>query len=128
MNPLPLPPQQPPPPPPPAPRQPAPPPAPPEWARLAAAARRAAAAARDTAAPHGFAARLVARAMGLAAAARPAAAPLFARFSLRALGFACLLAIASVALNYGAIVNAMREDIATLGEPVALVDSSDQAS
>ncbi|MDR2675296.1 MAG: hypothetical protein LBC18_10665 [Opitutaceae bacterium] len=113
MNPLPLPPQQ--------------PPAPPEWARLAAAARRAA-AARDTAAPHGFAARLVARAMGLAAAARPAAAPLFARFSLRALGFACLLAIASVALNYGAIVNAMREDIATLGEPVALVDSSDQAS
>lgn len=99
-------------------------PTPPEWARLAAAARRAA-DARDAAAPYGFAVRVVARAMGIT---QPAAASLFARFSLRALGFACLLAIASVALNYGAIVNAMQEDIATLGEPVALVDSSDQAS
>jgi hypothetical protein len=99
-------------------------PTPPEWARLAAAARRAA-DAHATAAPYGFAVRVVARAMGIT---RPAAASLFARFSLRALGFACLLALASVALNYGAIVNAMQEDIATLGEPVALVDSSDQTS
>jgi hypothetical protein len=101
-------------------------PTPPEWARLAAVARRAAAGdARDPAAPCGFAARVVARAVGIA---QPAAASLFARLSLRALGFACLLAIASVALNYGAIVHAMQEDIATLGEPVAIADASDQCS
>ncbi len=99
-------------------------PTPPEWARIAAAARRAA-DERATGAPHGFAVRVVARAMGIAP---PAAAALFARFSLRALGFAGLLAVASVALNYGAIVNAMQEDIAALGEPVALVDASDQSS
>jgi hypothetical protein len=99
-------------------------PTPPEWARLAAAARRAI-GARDTAAPYGFAMRVVARAVGIA---QPAAASLFARFSLRALGFACLLAIASVALNYGAIVHAMQEDIATLGEPVAIADASDPCS
>jgi hypothetical protein len=71
----------------------------PRWQRLAAAARQAR-DERDTAAPSGFATRVAAHAF--AQAEQPLSA-LFARFSWRALGFAALLALVSVAANYSVI-------------------------
>lgn len=65
------------------------------WQRLAAAARRAPAAA-DATAPYGFATRVAARAF---VAARPTAS-LLERFSLRALGVACLMAMLGAAYSY----------------------------
>jgi hypothetical protein len=65
------------------------------WTRLTAAARRAP-DDRDTAAPYGFATRVAA----LALAQEQRIASLFERFALRAVGLSCLLALASVALNY----------------------------
>ncbi len=67
------------------------------WSRLVAAARRAD-AARDTSAPYGFATRIAALAFS-----SELRVSLFDRFALRALGVACLLAIASVAINYSAV-------------------------
>jgi hypothetical protein len=69
------------------------------WSRLTAAARQVR-DERDTAAPPGFATRVAAHAF--ATAEQPFSA-LFARFSWRALGFAALLALVSVAANYSAI-------------------------
>ena len=69
------------------------------WLRLAAAARQIR-DERDTAAPSGFATRVAAHAF--AREKQPFSA-LFARFSWRALGFAALLTLASVAANYSAI-------------------------
>jgi hypothetical protein len=71
----------------------------PRWQRLAAAARQVR-DERDTAAPAGFATRVAAHAF--ARVEQPFSA-LFARFSWRALGFAALLALVSVAANYSAI-------------------------
>ncbi len=65
----------------------------PRWQRLAAAARQVR-DGRDTAAPSGFATRVAAQAF--AAVEQPFSA-LLARFSWRALGFAALLALISVA-------------------------------
>lgn len=65
------------------------------WSRLVAAARTAP-EMRDATPPYGFATRVVARAF----TQPPAAVSLFERFSLRALGFACLLALASAVANY----------------------------
>src|SRR4051794_21190444 len=90
------------------------------WARLAAGARRASAAdVRDTKAPFGFSTRIAALAL---AAERPVAS-LMERFSLRALGFASLLALASVAANYSAIVSSMADDDASLAgdDPVVML-------
>ena len=71
----------------------------PRWQRLAAAARQTR-DERDTAAPSGFATRVAAHAF---AQAEPPLSALFARFSWRALGFAALLALVSVAANYSVI-------------------------
>jgi hypothetical protein len=73
-------------------------PTPPEWQRLVASARRHS-DRRDDRAPFGFATRVAALAF---AAERPIMA-LFERLSLRAMGVACLLAVAAVAANYGSV-------------------------
>jgi hypothetical protein len=65
------------------------------WSRLAAAAQRVT-DDRDTAAPYGFSTRVAA----LAFATERRVSSLFDRFALRAVGVACLLAIASIAINY----------------------------
>lgn len=65
------------------------------WQRLAAAARRAPATPAE-AAPYGFATRVAARAF---AAPRPAGSVL-ERFSLRALGVACMMALLGAAFSY----------------------------
>lgn len=65
------------------------------WQRLAAAARRAP-ATPDEAAPYGFATRVAAQAF---TTQRPVGS-LLERFSLRALGVACLLALVGVGANY----------------------------
>ncbi len=72
-----------------------------QWRRLAAAARRPV-DERDAAAPYGFATRVAAQAF---AAQRPMVASLLERFSLRALGVACLLAMVGVAANYSRIAD-----------------------
>lgn len=66
------------------------------WMRLTAAARTVR-DERDVAAPYGFATRVVALAQEVKVAS------LFERFALRAVGIACLLALASVAVNYKAL-------------------------
>lgn len=70
------------------------------WARLTAAARQVQ-DDRETSAPHGFPTRIAA--LGLAQQRSFGLAALFERFSLRAVGLASLLAILSLALNYGEI-------------------------
>lgn len=89
------------------------------WARLTAAARRAPAPG-DTAAPYGFSTRVAA--LALAAAERPMRS-LFERFSLKAVGLASLLAVASVVANYSALtVEAAEEDYSVVGEdPVSVL-------
>lgn len=83
------------------------------WQKLVAAARRAPADERETAAPYGFATRVAALAM--AAEPRPMAA-LLERFSWRALGLAALLAVASVAVNYGSLAAKTAEEEAIFDE------------
>jgi hypothetical protein len=68
------------------------------WPRLAAAARQIT-DDRETTAPYGFATRVVALAMS----SERRVASLFERFAFKAVGVACLLAIASVAINYSAL-------------------------
>ena len=68
------------------------------WMRLTASARTAR-DERDVTAPYGFATRIAA----LALAQERKVTSLFERFALRAVGIACLLALGSVALNYGAL-------------------------
>lgn len=92
------------------------------WPRLAAAARRVP-DDRDTAAPYGFATRVAAIAM----TAERSAVSLLERFSLRALGIACLLAVVTLATNYSVVAQLFVEDEAipamTTDDPVAeLVD------
>lgn len=82
------------------------------WPRLAAAARQVS-DDRDSAAPYGFATRVVALAMD----SERRVASLFERFALRAVGVACLLAIASVAINYSAMSHS-----STSEEPMAVAD------
>ncbi len=88
------------------------------WQRLTAAARLAK-DDRDTAAPYGFATRVAA--LGLAQ--REPEVSLFARFSLRALGVACLLMVAAFATNYSLItsVGAADDETAMTDDPVAEV-------
>jgi hypothetical protein len=68
------------------------------WARLIAAARNVPTEG-DASAPYGFATRVAA----LAFAQERRVSSLFERFALRAMGFASLLAVFSVVLNYEAI-------------------------
>jgi hypothetical protein len=90
------------------------------WSRLTAASRRHA-DEREVAAPYGFATRIAALAM----ATERARASLLERFSLRAMGIACLLLLGSVAANYSAIASAFAEEPLVPGDPVAeLLDSS----
>ena len=86
------------------------------WLRLVAAARRAPADTRDTAAPYGFSTRVAALAF-VQAAERPLVS-LFDRLSFRALGYAGLLAVASVAANLVPLLNAIEEEAAAVGDPV----------
>jgi hypothetical protein len=85
------------------------------WSRLTAAARRAP-DPRDTAAPYGFATRVAALAM---AAERPMVS-LLERLSWRALGVACLLAVASFAVNYSEIAGARQEEDLAIGNEDAV--------
>ncbi len=87
----------------------------PAWDKLTAAARQAP-ASEDVSAPYGFATRIAARAF---AHERPHFS-LFARYSLRALGVASLLAIASVAANYSAIASTFSDEpVTTADDPVS---------
>ncbi len=67
-----------------------------KWQRLVTAARQAP-VADDVEMPFGFATRVAARALGTA---RPGLIAVLGRFSVRALWLACLLTLASVAVNY----------------------------
>jgi hypothetical protein len=78
------------------------------WQKLVAAARRAPQGG-DEAAPYGFSTRVAALAFENAAPRASA----FARLSLRAVGVACLLAVAAVAANYTAIKGAFVDDDAS---------------
>ena len=82
------------------------------WDRLVAAARQAPQEA-DAEAPFGFATRVVA----LSRRPEGRGASIFGRYSLRALGVASILAVASVAANYSAIATAFSDD-----QPVAVTD------
>lgn len=70
------------------------------WERLTTAARTVG-DDRDVTAPYGFATRVAA----LALSQERKVVSLFERFALRAVGVACLLALGSLALNYGALTN-----------------------
>jgi hypothetical protein len=88
------------------------------WTRLVAAAGTVK-DDRDTTAPYGFATRVVA----IAFAQERKLSSLFERFSLRALGIACVLTVVTVATNYSVAANffAAREEtpLMTNDDPVA---------
>lgn len=71
------------------------------WSRLVAAARQVG-DERDSTTPYGFATRVAA----LAFTQEQKVASFMERFALRAVGVSCLLALLSVALNYGALTSA----------------------
>lgn len=75
------------------------------WQRLVRAARQVP-QEHEAAAPYGFSTRIAA----LAVAAERPAGSLFERFALRALGVACLLAVASVAFNYSVFTSGSVDD------------------
>jgi len=87
------------------------------WSRLVAAAR-AAPDDRDPAAPFGFATRVAA--LALSAPPRPSFSLVFERLSLRALGVACLLMLACVAVSYPAIARTSDDEV-TVRDPIAEV-------
>jgi len=87
------------------------------WSRLVAAARSAP-DDRDPAAPFGFATRVAA--LALSAPPRPSFSLVFERLSLRALGVACLLMLACVAVSYPAIARTSDDEVA-VRDPIAEV-------
>jgi len=87
------------------------------WSRLVAAARSAP-DDRDPAAPFGFATRVAA--LALSAPPRPSFSLVFERLSLRALGVACLLMLACVAVSYPAIARTSDDEV-TVRDPIAEV-------
>lgn len=87
------------------------------WARLARAAGSVR-DERDASAPYGFSTRIAA----LAFAQEQKMVSLFDRFSLRALGVACLLALGSVALNYGALTGSGSNSAAGTAGAFASID------
>ena len=91
-----------------------------KWSRLVAGARGAV-DPRDTSAPYGFATRVAA----LAGSAERMRGSLLERFSWRALGVACLLAIASTAVSYSVGTTTADEDaLSDDGAVSALLDIS----
>ena len=94
------------------------------WTRLTAAARRAQ-EERDFTPPYGFATRVAA----LALSQEQRISSLFERFALRAVALSCLLALASVALNYSefraltnpAAVGSAEEEVAPTDDAMAAV-------
>lgn len=89
------------------------------WDRLVSAARRAPSDSRDVSAPYGFSSRLAALAM-----AQPAERPWFALFdrvSLRAVGVAAALALASVVTNLTPVLKAFDDDFFAAQDPVVEV-------
>ena len=93
------------------------------WARLVTAARQVS-DDRDTSAPYGFSTRVVA----LAYAREERVASLLERFALRAVGFASLLAICSVALNYREITAGLSGSPVTAVEEVDVLSADDAVS
>ncbi len=89
------------------------------WQRLVAAARKAPADSRDVSAPYGFSTRMAALAFA-PPLERPWSA-LFDRFSLRAVGVAGLLAVASVAANLTPVLRAFDDDFFAAQDPVVEV-------
>lgn len=92
------------------------------WARLSEAARRARFEdVRDIPAPYGFATRVTARALSMPPTS---AGPFFvAKLTLRALGVASLLALASVTINLGSILRDIEEEAGELGNtPIEAVE------
>ncbi len=92
------------------------------WSRLVKSARTVR-DDRPVAAPYGFATRVAALALG----AEARATSLFDLFALRALGVACLLAVLSVALNYGELTRRLSGGAAGSGDD-ALLPMSDTVS
>ena len=90
----------------------------PPWSRLVAAARSAP-DDRDPSAPFGFSTRVAA--LALANPPRPSFSLVFERLSLRALGVACLLMLACVAITYPAIARAFDDEVTVSDDPVAEV-------
>ncbi|MSU51463.1 MAG: hypothetical protein EXS37_20645 [Opitutus sp.] len=86
------------------------------WARLTSAAR-ACRDDRDVTAPYGFATRVAA----LALAQERKVVSLIERFALRALGVSCLLALSSVALNYGLLGANAEDELFPTSDAVAVV-------
>jgi hypothetical protein len=88
------------------------------WQKLVAAARKAP-VAPDEAAPFGFSTRVAA--LAFSRQDRPASD--FARLSLRAAAFACVLALGAVAANYSAIKGAFEDEsaVASGDDPIAEV-------
>ena len=84
------------------------------WARLTAGARRAPRGIA-AAAPFGFSTRVAA----LAFAAEGPMRSLLERFSLRAVGVASLLAVASVVVNYPVLTAHPADELIALEDPVA---------
>lgn len=89
------------------------------WERLVAAARKAPADTRDVSAPFGFSTRVATLAFA-GAGERPWYA-LFDRVSLRAVGVAGLLAVASVAANLSPVLRAFEDDVYAVQDPVVEV-------
>ena len=81
------------------------------WQRLAAAARRAP-DERDTAAPYGFAVRVAAQAWAASAEPIPFFEHFSLRLSLRALGAASLLAVATAGASYPTLVRIFSDNAA----------------
>ena len=89
------------------------------WHRLTAAARQAP-DERDLTLPYGFSTRVAAMAM-----TAPTPNMLIQRLSLRALGVAGLLMVATIAANAGPILAALQDEAASLGDSAATSESGD---
>jgi hypothetical protein len=82
------------------------------WQKLVAAARKAAPASADESAPYGFSTRVAA----LAFTQQTGSSSAFARLSIRAAAFACVLAVGAVAANYTAIKGAFADETAAAAD------------
>ena len=86
------------------------------WSRLTAAARTVR-DERHVAAPYGFATRVAA----LALESERAVTSLLDRFAFRAVGVACLLALVSLAVNFGALAGTEETENLSNDDTVAVV-------
>ena len=107
------------------------------WQRLAASARRAP-DERDTAAPYGFAVRVAAQAWAASAAPIPFFEHFSLKLSLRALGAASLLAVATAGASYPTLVKifsdhaapsvALSDELPAVSPAVPEVDAASPAA